>query len=104
MISKCGSMLAPGYVSARMITIEQLAVYLSRMLRKPVFDRTGLTGPFDIDLVFLPESQTPGQTPFAPDAPSLFTAVQEQLGLKLDPQRVPTDVIVVDSVERPTEN
>ena len=61
-------------------------------------------GPYDFDLTFQPESSTPSPIPAPADAPSIFTAVQEQLGLKLDPQRVPTDVIVIDSVERPSEN
>ena len=103
-LSKCGSMIAGGYLSLRGISIEQLAVTLSRTLRSPVFDETKLTGPYDIDLVFTPDSPTP--SPVAPpaDATSIFTAVQEQLGLKLDAKRVPTDVIVIDSVTRPSEN
>lgn len=97
-------MIAGGYLSLRGISIEQLAVALSRALRSPVFDETKLTGPYDIDLVFTPDSPTP--SPVAPpaDATSIFTAVQEQLGLKLDAKRVPTDVIVIDSVARPSEN
>jgi uncharacterized protein (TIGR03435 family) len=101
-LSKCGAMLAGGYLSLRGISIEQLANLLSRLLRRPVVDGTKLTGPYDIDLAFMPETPTPG--PVSPDAPSLFTAVQEQLGLKLNPQRVPTDVIVIDRAERPSEN
>jgi uncharacterized protein (TIGR03435 family) len=104
MLSKCGSLLAPGYLSARMVTMEQFAIYFSRILRRPIVDRTNLKGLFDIDLVYQMEFQGPVPLPLSPDAPSLFTALQEQLGLKLETQRVPTDVIVIDRVERPTEN
>jgi uncharacterized protein (TIGR03435 family) len=103
-LSKCGTALAPGWFSARAISFEQFAILLSRTIRRPVVDRTNLTGPFDFDLMFLPESPTPSPVPVPADAPSIFTAVQEQLGLKLDPRRVPTDVIVIDNVERPTDN
>jgi len=96
--------LGPSWLSARAISFEQFATLLSRTIRRPVIDRTNLTGPFDFDLVFQPESATLVPIPVSAAAPSIFTAVQEQLGLKLDPQRVPTDVIVIDSVERPMEN
>ena len=67
-----------------------------------VIDRTGLTGPFDVDLEWTPDS--PGAAP-APDAgASIFTAIQEQLGLKLEPSTAPLEVIVIDSAERPSEN
>jgi uncharacterized protein (TIGR03435 family) len=103
-LSKCGSMIAGGYMSLRGISMEQLATILSQELRKPVIDRTNLAGPYDIDLSFLPEVAGPRPGPIPADATSLFTAVQEQLGLKLESQRVPTDVIVIDRVEKPSEN
>jgi uncharacterized protein (TIGR03435 family) len=103
-LSKCGAALGPFWFSARAISFEQFATLLSRTIRRPIVDRTNLTGPYDFDLTFAPEVVTPSPVPVPADAPSIFTAVQEQLGLKLDPQRVPTDVIVIDSVERPTEN
>ena len=62
---------------------------------RPVVDRTGLTGRFDFTLNWAPEGSTDTE------APSIFTAVQEQLGLKLEPARGPVDVLVIDSVERP---
>lgn len=101
-LSKCGAMMAGGYLSLRAISLEQLATLLSRLLRRPVLDETKLAGPYDIDVIFLPDAPVPG--PVAADAPSLFTALQEQLGLKLNPQRVPTDVIIIDKAERPSEN
>ena len=97
-------MTITSWFSARAISFEQFATLLSRTIRRPVIDRTNLAGPYDFDLVFQPESATPVPIPVSADAPSIFRAVQEQLGLKLEPQRVPTEVIVIDSVERPTEN
>lgn len=101
-LSKCGAMMAGGYLTLRAISLEQMATLLSRLLHRPVVDETKLTGPYDIDVMFTPDAPIPG--PVAADAPSLFTALQEQLGLKLNTQRVATDVIVIDSVERPSEN
>ena len=63
---------------------------------RPVIDRTGLTGRFDFTLTFASE----GSDDIS--APSIFTAVEEHLGLKLEPTTGPMDVLVVDSVERPT--
>jgi uncharacterized protein (TIGR03435 family) len=72
-------------------------------------DRTGLTGGFDVDLRYtedqIPRGDIPaGVTPPLADGPSIFTAVQEQLGLKLESTKGPVDVLVIDRVERPTED
>ncbi len=75
---------------------------------RPTFDRTGLSGTFDIDLEFSPVippgvPPPPGLTP-DPDGPVFFQALQDQLGLKLEPQTGPVDVLVIDHVEKPTGN
>lgn len=76
---------------------------------RPVKDGTGLTGLFKIDLVFAPDSGGAQQAPNAggpvadSDAPApIFTALREQLGLKLDPTRAEVPVLIVDHIERPT--
>ena len=70
-----------------------------------VVDRTGLTGPFDVELYWSPErTAVSGPVPPEVDGPSLFTAIQEQLGLKLDARTEPQDVYVVDSIQRPEPN
>ena len=90
------------YLSGGTRTIEQLAVALQSMVGRPVVDRTGLVGTFNIDLRW--DGAEAGAKPetISVDATSIFTAVQEQLGLKLEPSRSPFDVVVIDSVERPT--
>lgn len=67
-----------------------------------MFDLTSLTGSFDIDLQWTPQTNS-SETP-ASDNLSIFTALQEQLGLKLVPQKDQVEVLVVDKVERPTSN
>ena len=91
----CGMRMRPGNVIARGTTLQQLTRNLSQFVGRAVVDRSGLDGAFDIDLQWSPE-----QTADA-SGPSIFTAVQEQLGLKLESQRLPVDVLVVDRVERP---
>jgi uncharacterized protein (TIGR03435 family) len=86
-----------------------LASVLSNNLDRPVFDETGLTGSYSLHLKWTPDAapSAPGQPPpaSAGDAgPSLFTALQEQLGLKLESVRRPVEVLVIDHVEPPTEN
>jgi uncharacterized protein (TIGR03435 family) len=73
--------------------------------RRPVVDRTGLTGAFDGELTFAPQP-LPGlpPPPVSPDAVSVFTALQEQLGLKLEAGRGPVPVLVIDNAEKPSEN
>jgi len=75
-----------------------------------VLDRTGLTGNYDISMEWTPdETQTFQLPPDVPKpeatgAPSLFTAFQEQLGLKLEPQKGPVEVYVIERAEKPSEN
>jgi uncharacterized protein (TIGR03435 family) len=74
-----------------------------------VFDRTGLNGLFNVRLTWTPDPLPPGPLPpdappIDPNGPSLFTAVQEQLGLTLESTTGPVDVVVIDSVERPEPN
>ena len=85
-----------GRVTGHAVEMGPLARDLYDWTGRPVVDRTGLTGRFDFTLNWAPEGSTDT------DAPSIFTAVQEQLGLKLEPSRGPVDVLVVDSAERPT--
>jgi len=105
----CGMMIGPGQVVAGGMPITQLALMLSQLTQRIVVDRTGLTGNFDIDLTFTPERMPQGTPPpgvqlpaIDPNGPSVFTAVQEQLGLKLESDRGPVEVLVIDHVERPT--
>jgi uncharacterized protein (TIGR03435 family) len=90
------------------MTIDQFAGLLSRDAGRKVVNKTGLTGTFDLDLKWTPQSFLQGsfdreRFPFIdPDGPSIFTAVQEQLGLKLDAEKGQGEVLVIDSVEQPT--
>jgi uncharacterized protein (TIGR03435 family) len=81
------------------VTIGDLSAYLSQYAGRTVLDRTGLSGAFDIELSFHPRSGFAG----APvEAISYFTAVEEQLGLKLDSAKGPVEVIVIDAADMPT--
>jgi uncharacterized protein (TIGR03435 family) len=77
-------------------TISELMRRLSPTLGRPLVDRTGLSGAFDLELKWSPD-QTADTV-----GPSIFTAIQEQLGLKLESQRAPIEVLVIDRLERPT--
>jgi uncharacterized protein (TIGR03435 family) len=111
----CRMMIGPGRLMAAGQRIEQLARMLSTQLGRPVIDKTGLSGAYDIELSFMPEvgrggpigpppPGAPPLPPIDPDAPTLVTAIQEQLGLRLQAGRGPVDVIVIDSVQTPTED
>jgi uncharacterized protein (TIGR03435 family) len=88
--------------------MEFLAEDLSDELGRKVLDRTGLTGRYDFTLTWTPDDSaaaTGGSAASgAAQGPSLFTAVQEQLGLKLEPVKAPVDVVVIDHLEKPSEN
>jgi uncharacterized protein (TIGR03435 family) len=93
------------------VELSMFANVLSTYVEKPVIDRTGLGGSFDIELTFDPSSAAqappgapPGPSPTDDTKPSIFTALQEQLGLKLESTRGTVDVLVIDSAERPTPN
>jgi uncharacterized protein (TIGR03435 family) len=92
------------------IPIQQFTALVGTMLRRTIVDKTGLTGRYDIDLTFTPEQPIPAGAnipgPAAdPQGPSIYTAVREQLGLKLESQRDQEEVLVIDHVERqPIEN
>jgi uncharacterized protein (TIGR03435 family) len=89
---------------------EVALISLASMLRTPagrlVVDKTGLSGTYRVNLTldFSPTLRGPGAPPPSGDVPSVFTAVREQLGLRLEPSRTERDVLVIDRLERPTEN
>jgi uncharacterized protein (TIGR03435 family) len=100
-----------GALLARNATMMDFAELLRNVLDRPVVDQTGLTGRFDFALNWAPdETQFSGLgVKVAPPAdndarPNLFTAMQEQLGLKLESTKAPVDVIAIDHVEKPSPN
>jgi uncharacterized protein (TIGR03435 family) len=91
--------------------IDRLALVLATSLGRPVVDQTGLNGRYDLSLDWddapVAQGGVPGlDTPAPPgnDHGSIFTAVQDQLGLRLEPRRAPVEVIVIDRMERPSAN
>ncbi len=100
----------PGNMIVSGQTLSAVAHFFSELLNRVVLDQTGLAGAFDLDLQFNPEGigplvPPPGiDRPVSDNNPSIFTAVQEQLGLKLESTRGPVDVLVIDHVEQPTDN
>jgi uncharacterized protein (TIGR03435 family) len=90
----------PDGLSIRATTLAQLADgMLSNLQGQVVRDETGIDGVFDVTMSWRPESATPDAND---SRPSFFTAMQEQLGLKLEPQKRPVEVLVIDRLERPT--
>jgi bla regulator protein blaR1 len=107
----------PNGMELRAATLDQLADHLTHLiaLDRPVINRTGIAGIFDFRLSFTRDETMPRPAVFAGDSPaepapqnpagpSIFTAMQEQFGLKLNPAKGPGTYLVIDSVERPTEN
>ena len=113
---RCGIGPDGDTVKAGSISMATLVTYLTPTLDRPVVDKTGLTGNFDFDLRYDGATTLvmPGRgraTAVSPDAPSdpakgpsIFTALQEQLGIRLDSERGSVDVLAIKSVELPTEN
>jgi uncharacterized protein (TIGR03435 family) len=96
-------MFGEGRFIGRGLHMENIASALNNLVDRPIFDKTGLSGPFEFDLKWTPDALAQVNTGTADvNGPSLFTAMQEQLGLKLDSQRDQADVLVIDRVERPT--
>ena len=93
-------------------TMAQLAAMLAPRVQRIVVDKTGLPGLYDFDLQYLPDEPVGGPPtgapvrvyPVAADVPPLMTAIQEQLGLKLQAARGAVDYVVIESVERPSED
>ena len=104
-------MLGPGSMISNAAPISQFVSLLSQRLDRTVIDKTNFTGRFDIRLQWTPEV---GENPLSPagdpvpissqDAPAIFAAIQEQLGLRLKPSKELVEFLVVDHVEKPSEN
>ena len=104
-----------GRLSAEQMKLPDLVSWLAGQLETSVFDKTGLAGIYKFDLVFTPEafrnssktaepSTFRGEPSIDPNGISLFTALQEQLGLKLDSLKGPVEVLIIDHAEKPDAN
>jgi bla regulator protein BlaR1 len=106
-------MQLPVLLSDRDTTVTATAVSLDQFIHSPLWrpvtnrilvDRTGLTGRYDFTFKWSSESSPSALDTATSNAPSLFTALQEQLGLKLVPTTAPIEVLVIDHIEKPSEN
>lgn len=106
-----------GLLTAQTVGMADLSLNLSNGLGRTVIDKTGLTGKYDFELKWTPDPGQPAAAPLGPtppgvelppppdpNGPSIFTALQEQLGLRLESQKGPVEMLVIDRVERPSEN
>jgi uncharacterized protein (TIGR03435 family) len=106
----CGGFVRrQGYLTGRNAPLSALCSPLSLILDRPVLDKTGMSNAFDLTLEWTPDSigesaRADVQPGAKSDLPSLFTALEEQLGLKLEGAKAPTEVLVVDHVETPSGN
>jgi uncharacterized protein (TIGR03435 family) len=93
-----------GFIDATASTFTSLTIRLSALLGRPVVDMTGDNRKFDLHLRWTPDDVQKSTDSAEPERPSLFTALQEQVGLKVESGRVSADVVVVDHAELPTDN
>jgi uncharacterized protein (TIGR03435 family) len=94
-----------GLLSYERLSMRALAGLLSRLLREPVVDRTGLAGSYDVNLEWAPYDPDAAVAADAPERPDIFRALEEQLGLRLEMAKTPIDVLVVDhAVKVPLSN
>lgn len=99
-----GTMRGRGKIEGRSGTMEMLATVLSQMLARPVADRTGLTGAYDYKLEYAQETNDGDGPPAEFGRASVFTAIQEQLGLKLEPAKVSSVTMVIVRAEKLSAN
>jgi len=97
----CATRINPGALSGKAISMTQLATSLAPFANRFTIDRTGLEGWFDVELTWTPDG---ADTALVSSGPSIFSAIQEQLGLKLVAERGPVDVLIVDHLEEPSGN
>jgi len=106
----CGDILVPPFGTGMYnMPIGALITGIGARAGRPIVDRTGLQGRFDINLSWMPEGMTPerlAEIPpeIRPQEMGLFEAIERQAGLKLEPSRAPMPVLVIDSIDHPTEN
>ena len=98
----CGLSASREGVRAAGVPVSRIADFLRTSGGRPIVDRTGLTGLYEFKLVYRPETGRPPDP--TDDRPNIFTALQEQLGLKLESARGPVSFILVERIERPTPN
>jgi uncharacterized protein (TIGR03435 family) len=96
----------PGLIEEARASTAELAAVLARFVGRPVVDETGLTGAYEVKVEWTPDPAAGDEQKEAPDpGPSLFSALNEQLGLRLQTRKVPADTVIVDHMEKaPTEN
>ena len=99
----CGRNSGPGFITTLGTPLQDFARTLGIFAGRYVFDATGLTDRFDLELKWTPD-QGAGNVGALTDGTSLFTAVQEQLGLRLEPRQAPINAFVIESAERPMED
>jgi uncharacterized protein (TIGR03435 family) len=98
----CGRLFTnPGWMRGRRVPLDLLATRLAPIVGRPVVNRTALAGMFDLDLDYAPEL---APASVQQQKPGLFTALDEQLRLKLESASAPVDVLIIESVERPIGN
>ena len=93
--------LQGGKLLVQAITMSRFAIQLGGLVDGPVEDKTGLMGKYDFTLEWTPSTSGAASED---GGPSIFTALQEQLGLKLEPAKGQVEVLVIDHIERPSEN
>jgi uncharacterized protein (TIGR03435 family) len=94
----CGQMIGTN------TTMANLSLMLARQLDRPVLDRTGLTGKYNFQFVWTPDTRPCSGSPESSNAPSIFTALEETLGLRLESIKGPVDTLIIDRADRPSEN
>lgn len=99
----CGGWIqGGGRFVTKSLPLANILPIFSTLLDRKVVDKTGLSGNFDIDIQWHDDDDPPADSD--PDRPSIFTALQEQLGLKLESQKGPVEVLVIDRAEKPSGN
>jgi uncharacterized protein (TIGR03435 family) len=107
---KCGRIISGGGADAEVlkggsVQVPELVRVLSIIIGRPVIDKTGFLGTFDVNVTFAAQPEPSADAPAdRPPFPNIFVALEEQLGLKLKSERAPVDVLVIDGAQRPSSN
>ena len=105
-ITGSGMRMGRGMLTGQQISVSSILNSLKAATGRDVIDKTGLTGKYDIDLHWTPEpvAASPDSAPLDVAGPTIFTALEEQLGLKLEPTKGDVKTLIIEHIEPPTPN